>query len=49
MLSPNSKNGNTILNKFLVALRISAALSKNKFILVLMVGIKLKSNLNNEI
>jgi hypothetical protein len=28
MLSPNSKNGNTILNKFLVALRIAAALSK---------------------
>jgi hypothetical protein len=33
MLSPNSKNGNTLLNKFLVALRISAALSKYNYYL----------------
>jgi hypothetical protein len=40
MISPNSKNGNTILNKIFVGLRLMA-------VMILLVTIKLKTNLKN--
>lgn len=49
LISPNSKNGNTLLNKVLMAMRITAAISTIVGNVVLMVGIKLKSNLNKEV
>ena len=49
LISPNSKNGNTLLNKVLMAMRITAAISTIVDNVVLMVGIKLKSNLNKEV
>lgn len=49
LISPNSKNGNTLLNKVLMAMRITAAISTIVDNVVLMVGIKLKSNLSKEV
>lgn len=42
MISPNSKNGNSTLNKVLTALRVGAAI-------VLLLTIKLKLNLKQEV
>jgi hypothetical protein len=40
MISPNSKNGNTLINKIYFTLRIFS-------ILILLITIKLKTNLKN--
>lgn len=42
MISPNSKNGNTTINKVFVALRIFA-------VIILLMGIKLKTNIKKEV
>jgi formamidopyrimidine-DNA glycosylase len=49
LISPNSKNGNTLLNKALMAMRIVAGIGNPYDNIVLLVGIKLQSKLRTEV